>query len=295
MNPVKYSDVNDLITTLCTDQDTTFPQRTESLYYALDALSDKDIVSHIDYGGVIPESYPHDSSEEKLFAKYCDYLLARSLRLLGLDADVIKERADAADVLAKYNNYGVVGDAKAFRLSRTAKNQKDFKVEALHQWKKGTDYAVLVCPLYQYPTRNSQIYEQAIRYNVTLLSFTHLGFLLRSPKLGSDRLSELWNASRSLSSGKDAIAYWASISEITIDITSQTRKAWDDYLALTRQYVVEQAREQLEFWEQEKERIKQLPHEVAVIELIKAKRIDSNINLINSTMQEFSEIIQAIE
>jgi hypothetical protein len=37
-------------------------------------------------------------------------------------------RADSADVEGATKDYTIVGDAKAFRLSRTAKNQKDFKV-----------------------------------------------------------------------------------------------------------------------------------------------------------------------
>ena len=37
---------------------------------------------------------------------------------------------------------------------------------------------MLVAPLMQYPTSKSQIYEQAIKRNVTLLSYTHLHFLL---------------------------------------------------------------------------------------------------------------------
>ena len=67
---------------------------------------------------------------------------------------------------------------KAFRLSRTAKNQKDFKVEALSKWRKDKDFACFICPLYQYPKNTSQIYRQAIERNVTLLSYIHLVYML---------------------------------------------------------------------------------------------------------------------
>ena len=71
--------------------------------------------------GAIPESIGHDSTPEKLFAKAADIILARSLRELGLQATVNKERADCADVIAKsqFHEYSLVGDAKAFRRSRS--------------------------------------------------------------------------------------------------------------------------------------------------------------------------------
>ena len=85
-----------------------------------------DILSQI---GTIPESIAHDSTEEKLFAKVSDAVLSRAFRELGLKSTVLSERADSADVIAQSDIYGytLVADAKAFRLSRTAKNQKDFR------------------------------------------------------------------------------------------------------------------------------------------------------------------------
>ena len=128
--------------------------------------------------GIIPELLEHDSSEEKLWAKYCDILLAQTWTHLSIPAEVLRARGDSADVFGRTHNCSIVGDAKAFRLSRTAKNQKDFKVQALDDWRKSNTYACLVSPLYQYPQRASQIYGQAIERNVTLLSHTHLKFLL---------------------------------------------------------------------------------------------------------------------
>lgn len=88
--------------------------------------------------GTIPERIPHDSTEEKLFSKASDAVLSRAFQELGLKSTVLKERGDAADVFAESPIYGytLVADAKAFRMSRTAKNQKDFKVSALSVWKK---------------------------------------------------------------------------------------------------------------------------------------------------------------
>jgi type II restriction enzyme len=86
------------------------------------------LIDHLRLCGNIPELYAHDSSEEKLYAKYTDSLLAEVFKAVGLRSHVITERADAADVEVFATSYSFVADAKSFRLSRTAKNQKDFKM-----------------------------------------------------------------------------------------------------------------------------------------------------------------------
>jgi hypothetical protein len=130
--------------------------------------------------GILPEMFQHDSSEEKLWAKYSDIVLAKCFTYLGINSIVLRTRGNSADVFGKAPTYTIVGDAKTFRLSRTAKNQKDFKVKALDDWRREDTYAVLVSPLLQYPTNKSQIYNQAIERNVTLISYTHMKLLLDS-------------------------------------------------------------------------------------------------------------------
>lgn len=151
------------------------------------ALSD-----HLHLCGVIPEGYGHDTSEEKLYSKYTDALLAAVFRYIGLTSIVLGERADCADVEAVGPHYALVADAKVFRLSRTAKNQKDFKIEALHGWKRGKPHAMVVCPIYQLPARSSQIYQQAIARNVCIFSYSHLAVLIQfSDIAGPDKAQEL--------------------------------------------------------------------------------------------------------
>ncbi len=113
------------------------------------------LLGHLRLCGAIPEQYGHDSSEEKLYSKYTDVVLSKSYEAIGLTSLVLAERADAADVECVAEDYSFVADAKAFRLSRTAKNQKDFKVEAMNGWKRGKPYAMVVCPIYQLPSRTS--------------------------------------------------------------------------------------------------------------------------------------------
>jgi hypothetical protein len=290
-----YSRVPALIAEICRRDATSFRERTEQLFRKLHAMDREAVTRHIEYGGVIPESYSHDSSEEKLFAKYCDFLLAKALEFLGMKSSVIEERSDSADVLARTKTYSLVGDAKAFRLSRTAKNQKDFKVEALSQWKKDAEYACLVCPLYQYPTTTSQIYDQAIRYNVTLLSFTHLGFLLRADSIRSNEFAKIWKVSSSLDSGKEAVPYWNAITHQVTLATGQSIEEWDKYLLDSKNLLREQAQEQLAFWKSEKDRIRRMDHDTAVTALISALRIDSNISLITRTLSELDDLIAGLD
>lgn len=103
--------------------------------------------------------------------------------MLGLKSKAITERADSADVLAKstFHRYSLVADAKCFRLSRTAKNQKDFKVSTLSNWRGSEhEFAVLVSPYFQYPKEESQIYKLALDSNVCLLSWEHISILLEN-------------------------------------------------------------------------------------------------------------------
>ena len=158
-------------------------------------IRDKGVASllgHLRLCGAIPEGYGHDSSEEKLYSKYTDIVIHEAFATMGLTSVVLKERADVADVECVCNSYSFVADAKAFRLSRTAKNQKDFKVQAMDNWKHGKPYAMVVCPVYQLPTRTSQIYQQAAARSVCLSTYTHLAVLVRySQQVGKPKALRL--------------------------------------------------------------------------------------------------------
>ena len=98
------------------------------------------LVGHLRLCGAIPEAYGYDSTAEKLYAKYTDMVIHEAFKAIGLVSTVLKGRNDVADVECVCDRYSFVADAKAFRLSRTAKNQKDFKIQALDNWKHGKPY-----------------------------------------------------------------------------------------------------------------------------------------------------------
>ena len=237
--------------------------------------------------GIIPELLEHDSFEEKLWAKYCDILLAQTWTHLSIPAEVLRAKGDSADVFGKTHNYSIVGDAKAFRLSRTAKNQKDFKVQALNDWRKSNTYACLVSPLYQYPQRVSQIYEQAIERNVTLLSYTHLKFLLDCTE--GQNLDPLWCLGNELPKSKNAQHYWEAIDGTTRKIAGESEETLSSYKQKTIDKIKQLGKEGIDYWETRIAAYRKLSQEEAVAKLIKAEKVEAKIG----TIKKAIDIVQS--
>ena len=193
------------------------------------------LVNHLRLCTAIPESFGHNSTEEKLYSKYTDILISASFSQIGLKSIVLESRGDSADVEMFAHNYGFVADVKVFRLSRTAKNQKDFKIQAMDNWKFGKPFAMVVCPLYQVPSKNSQIYQQASARNVCIFSYSHLAVLVQfveicSKNLGEELLYEIFETVNSMNPSKSAITYWSLINRkcylipISYKISGKKRK-----------------------------------------------------------------------
>lgn len=179
--------------------------------------------------GIIPERIKHDSSEEKLYSKYCEYLGYLFFNILGLKAEVIDTRSEEADVLAEKegeNNYKIVVDTKASRLSRSALNVKDYKVDSLGTtWrtKRDADYASLFNPIGFFLKKDSQLYAKAIEHNVTMISYIHLVGILSIPQIETKDLSPLWEIGKSLQSlspkdRKNADKYWKKLDSVILSL-----------------------------------------------------------------------------
>jgi type II restriction enzyme len=263
-----------------------FLEATDGITKAVNSVSNfTDVLEQI---GTIPEDIVHDSTEEKLFAKASDAVLSRAFRELGLKSTVIRERADAADVIAESPLYGytMVADAKAFRMSRTAKNQKDFKVTALSGWRKDSDYALLCAPYFQYPRVQSQIYAQSTENNVCLFSWEHLIFLIRNGvrETLDVNLSPLWNfGSEYAETVVVAKKKNCFITEYNTRTLNLLGFAYDDFtVALKAQADVIKKRGDIErhYWSEQITLIKEYSREQAIEELIRAKKIDKKIRQI---------------
>lgn len=188
------------------------------------------LIGHLRLCGAIPETYAYDSSAEKLYAKYTDVVIHEAFKALGLNSAVLMERTDAADVECVCDSYGFVADAKAFRLSRTAKNQKDFKVQALANWKQGKPYAMVVCPVYQLPSRTSQIYYQAVARSVCVYTYTHLACHVQCAEglgagSGTGLLHDVFSSIEAMLPTKNASEYWQTVNGVLLD-GGNTSELW---------------------------------------------------------------------
>ena len=242
---------------------------------------------HLRLCGAIPEGYGHDSTEEKLYSKYTDVVLSKSFEVLGLTSCVLKERADAADVECVSRSYSFVADAKAFRLSRTAKNQKDFKVQAMDGWKRGKPYAMVVCPIYQLPNKTSQIYHQASTRSVCIFSYTHLLVLARyALSVSKDKtiqlLHNIFKTVDTLNPDKDALSYWRAINTIVVNFDSPLRTIWAEEKKATDESIFLAKEEALSYLASERERMMRLSREDAIKEIIRASKIDNKAKAIKS-------------
>lgn len=237
-----------------------------------------DILAQI---GAIPESLEHDSTAEKLFSKISDAVLARAFREIGLKSIVLKERGDSADVFAEspIHGYTLVADAKAFRMSRTAKNQKDFKVTALSGWRKDYDYAVLCSPYFQYPSSGSQIYAQALEHNVCLLSWEHLIYLISNGIKESVHLclADVWNYSAELASQtvltKKKKCFLPQLNRKMLSCVGRNEDTFSRVLANQIRNIRKRAVMEKQYWKDEIATIQGLSREEAIEELIIAKKI----------------------
>jgi len=244
--------------------------------------------------GIMPEVFDHDSSEEKLWSKFSDIILAQSLTFLGLSSQVLRTRGNSADVYSKAKGYTLVSDAKCFRLSRTAKNQKDFKIKALDDWRRRDTYALLVAPLPQYPVDRSQIYPQAFSQNVTLLSYFHLQFLMENDVRG--RLENLWRLPEyikkhyKIGEQERGFTYWQAVDAVICEVTKRPTQVLKDYRRHEIEKVKEIGQEGINYWQSRIESLSKLTREQAVKLLIKAHKIEQKIETIERAVEKASKV-----
>lgn len=265
-----------------------FATASNNLQSILFDISRTDVLSLITEIGIIPEDIVHDSSEEKLYTKVSDILFAKALKEMNFEVTVLRERSNCADIIAqsKYHNYSLVGDAKAFRLSRTAKNAKDFKVDSMVHWKEDNDFSVLACPYFQYPKSNSQIYRSALNGNVSLFSWEYLYIILSENIRESEDmdLRELWNQSHNImqqTNMADANKCFIQQQDANIrEIIGLTEEQFNNHFNDIKGSIVYRGNEEIRYYESEIVRIQQLNREDAIRELLISMKLDSKIETI---------------
>ncbi len=243
--------------------------------------------NHLRLCGAIPEAYAHASSEEKLYSKYTDTLASAAFARLGIRSLVLTERADAADVECFCDDYEFVADAKAFRLSRTAKNAKDFKIPSMHKWKFNRQYAMLVCPLYQLPATSSQIYRQAITDDVCIFSFSHLALLTAyaehsSPEKARELLTAIFKVAVTLNPSKEAEVYWRAINGVVLAFDDAIPELWRTEKHAAAEAVEDAKLEGLAALSAERSRYLRMSHQEAITALVRLRKLDAREAVIRS-------------
>ena len=274
-----------------------FKQATDEMRTFVDEMDIEDFKVIVKQIGTIPEVIEHDSTEEKLYSKASDIVLARCFRQLGMAARALDERGDSADIIAESRagyNYSLVADAKCFRLSRTAKNQKDFKVSNLSDWRGAeNEYAVLVAPYFQYPQNTSQIYSKALENNVCLFTWEHISIMLdRGIKENENfSLESLWNSSQMIARDKTlsfASAKSCFLPRIDSYVAKKAGISETDFLKILEEYkniIVCRGEFEIEFWNDCISEIRKYTREEAIEELIKAKKLYEKISVINTYVE----------
>lgn len=260
------------------------------------AASRNDVINLITDIGIIPEDIVHDSSEEKLYSKTSDILFAKALDCMGFDVKVLRERADSADIVAKskYHSYSLVGDAKVFRLSRTAKNAKDFKVDSMAQWRGNNDFSVLACPYYQYPMSSSQIYKEALNGNVMLLSWEWL-YIMLSEGVYENRttnLADIWNQSSIIGDHitvpKQKDCFLTQQDKNICNIIGISEDKLNHYLSKIKKKLCERGNTEILYYKNEIERVKNLDRDKAIEELLSKMKLNSKIKTIQNFINKIS-------
>ncbi len=248
-------------------------------------IKKEDLINLVKEIGIIPEAIIHDSKEEKLYAKVSDIILSRCFYELNMNVTIIKERANNADVLisSKYHKYSLVADAKAFRLSRTAKNQKDFKVESMYHWKGDNDYSVLLAPYFQYPQHKSQIYGQALDRNISLFSWEYFVLILEAKIKETEEksLSKLWNISAVLSNNTSIsnknFCFLSSQNKIISQLLNLDENKLKDLFSDLKTSIIKRSKKEIFYLENQILKIKEYNKEKAISELIFALKINEKI------------------
>ncbi|WP_288146987.1 HindIII family type II restriction endonuclease [Thomasclavelia cocleata] len=278
-----------------------FKESSEELIEYVDKLKRDEFISIIEQIGTIPEVIIPSSTAEKCYSKASDIILARCFRELGLSAKVSEERGDAADIIAKSEHgYSLVADAKTFRLSRTAKNQKDFKISTLSKWRgMENDYAVLVAPYFQYPSKQSQIYSSSLDTKVCLLSWEHILFLLNNNIEENINLSleQIWNAPERIV--RDSrIAYadrknnlFPYINKMVCERASLSIDDFEAQLQICKSNIKKRSITEIKEIENEIHKTEILSREEAIQELIKSKKLYEKLNAIKSYMRSLNGVI----
>ncbi|MEK7748416.1 MAG: HindIII family type II restriction endonuclease, partial [Nitrospirota bacterium] len=154
-------------------------------------------------------------------------------------------------------------------------------------WKRGKPYAMVVCPIYQLPTKSSQIYEQASVRNVCVFTYSHLAMLILFAQLegkakAEEMLEAVFKSIPALNPSKDAFPYWSAVNKTMLGYSKDVVDLWKAEKQAAVESIAIAKNEALTFLANEREKIMRMSHEEALLELVRVHKIESRIRIIKS-------------
>jgi type II restriction enzyme len=251
------------------------------------------LIDHIRISQYIPEEYIRDSFEEKLYAKYTDCVISLAFEQLDISSTVLGNRSNSPDIISDGVYYKFITDVKSMRISRTAKNQKDFKINSISNWKASSQYGLLISPLSHYPRRSSEIYQQAVKYSVCLLSYSHISVLLKYKTIFKEYLETnkvlglLFSKVSDLKIDRSSTRYWSGIHEILFknnifQDTELLNDIWQSEMVIMDDIIMHIKDESIRVIDSEIKRLDGLSLEEAILELKNALHLNTRRKAIES-------------
>jgi len=144
-------------------------------------------------------------------------------------------------------------------------------------YSKYTD-AVLAAPLHHMHARRSQIYFQAVKRHVLILSYSHMAVLVglvreADQRAASDALGGLLGSVRVMSASRDARSHWAGINRTLLCSDAAVNRLWCAEMTAAEEALSITKAEALTYLAAERKRISGLSREEAISRLLASSNV----------------------
>ena len=163
----------------------------------------------------------------------------------------------------------------------------------MYHWKGDNNYAVLVCPYFQYPQNKSQIYGQALDNNISLFSWEYFVLILESniKETENVNLCHLWDMSAVLSkntvvSNKN-LCFLSLQNKNILQLLDLDENKFERFLLDFKTSIIKRGKKEIVYWKNQILKIKQYTRDEAVANLISALKINEKI----LSIQRFSNLL----
>ena len=262
--------------------------------------------------GFIPDLYLSDSSQETLFSKMVECLVAEWARRMGFSGEIIKQKASYEDVKITIDSRIVVCDAKSFRLGRSqaAPNPKDFlKLEDIRKWMDR--YSSSIGGLVTYPckhewTKGSDIYQYCSTADAptVMLPYKYLSYLLHHKgSFSVNDLTNLWDYKRifpdklpQTMAGGNKTPYWNKIDAEIVKITGTSKETLRAYMDAAGALIADCVNKNIAFLQNERRKtVDRITEDVNKVNDIAQLRAQLQEYMVQTQTKEVDQMLERIK